>query len=151
MPRVFETLDEFKAATGEQLGTSDWVTITQEQINTFADATGDHQWIHIDPERAAAGPVRRHDRPRLPDALAAAGLRREHVRDQGLTMGLNYGANKLRFTSPVPVDSRVRATATLSEIADIAIGTQVVISLRDRARGRRQAGLHRRVVYVMAA
>ena len=56
MPRVFDSLDDFKAAAGEVLGTSDWVTINQEQVNTFADATNAHQWIHVDPERAAKGP-----------------------------------------------------------------------------------------------
>ena len=68
MPRTFENLDAFRAAEGEELGTGDWITVTQEQINLFADATGDHQWIHVDPEQAAQGPFGGDDRARLPDA-----------------------------------------------------------------------------------
>ena len=72
MTTTIDGIDGLKAKVGEHLGYSDWVEITQEQVNLFADATGDHQWIHVDPERAKAGPVRRPDRPRLPDAVARA-------------------------------------------------------------------------------
>ena len=117
---------------------------TQEQINTFADATGDHQWIHVDPERAATGPFGgtiAHGYL----TLSLLPVFAEQIYDiQGLAFGMNYGANKVRFPAPVPVDSRLRATATLKETNDIAIGTQVRHQLRRRARGRRQAGLHRR-------
>ena len=68
--RVFTTLDEIEAAAGEEIGTTDWVEIDQERVDQFAEATGDHQWIHVDVERAKDGPVRRHHRPRLPDAVA---------------------------------------------------------------------------------
>src|ERR671936_2831031 len=111
--RVFETLDEFKAAKGEQLGPSDWITITQEQINGFADATGDHQWIHTDPEKAADGPygttiahgylVLSHIPIFLSEAFQIAGL----------TMGINYGSNKVRYAAPVPVGSKLRGSVEL--------------------------------------
>ncbi len=151
MPRVFESLDEFKAAAGEELGTSDWVTVTQEQINTFADATGDHQWIHVDPERAAQGPFGApiaHGYLTLSLLPALA----ENIYDvKGLAMGVNYGANKVRFPHPVPVNSRVRATGTLKETSDIAIGTQVIINFVIEIEGVDKPACIAEVVYVMAA
>lgn len=150
MPRVFESLEAFKAAAGEELGTSEWVTITQEQINTFADATGDHQWIHVDPERAATGPFGgtiAHGYLTLSLLPAFA----SQIYDiQGLAFGMNYGANKVRFPSPVPVDSRLRATATLVETKDIAIGTQGIVSFVIEREGADKPVCIAEVVYVMA-
>lgn len=151
MTREFDNLESFKAAAGEELGTSDWITVTQDQINTFADATGDHQWIHIDAERAAAGP--------FGETIAHGYLTLSLLpvfSDQiysidGLTFGMNYGANKVRFPSTVPVDSRLRATATLLETKDIAIGTQAIISFVVEREGGDKPVLVAEVVYVMAA
>jgi len=151
MPRVFDSLDVFTAAVGEELGTSDWLTVTQEQINTFADATGDHQWIHVDPERAAAGPF---------GATIAHGyltlsllpVFSSQIYDvKGLAMGVNYGANKVRFPNPVPVDSRLRATATLKETSKIAIGTQVIINFVVEREGAEKPVLIAEAIYVMAS
>ena len=114
MTRVFDDLDAFKAAAGEELGTSEWVTVTQEQINTFADATGDHQWIHVDPERAATGPFGTTIAHGYLTLALLPVLAAQIYAIEGLAFGMNYGANKVRFPSPVPVDSRLRATATLS-------------------------------------
>ncbi len=150
MPRVFSSLDEFKAAVGSELGTSDWVTVTQEQINTFADATGDHQWIHVDPEAAAKGPFGTtiaHGYLTL-SLLPVFGAEIYEV--QNLAFGVNYGANKVRFPNPVPVDSRLRATATLKEIADIAIGTQATISFVVEREGAEKPAVVAEVVYVFA-
>ncbi|MET1062101.1 MAG: MaoC family dehydratase [Aeromicrobium sp.] len=150
MPRVFDTLEAFKAAAGEELGTSDWLTVTQEQINTFADATGDHQWIHVDPERAASGPFGAtiaHGYLTL-SLLPVFGA--EIYEIHGLAFGMNYGANKIRFPSTVPVDSRLRATATLLETKDIAIGTQVVIQFVVEREGADKPVCIAEVVYVMA-
>jgi acyl dehydratase len=150
MPRVFDTLEAFKAAAGEELGTSDWLTVTQEQINTFADATGDHQWIHVDPERAASGPFGTtiaHGYLTL-SLLPVFGA--EIYEIHGLAFGMNYGANKIRFPSPVPVDSRLRATATLLETKDIAIGTQIVIQFVVEREGADKPVCIAEVVYVMA-
>ncbi|MET0766524.1 MAG: MaoC family dehydratase [Aeromicrobium sp.] len=150
MPRVFDTLEAFKAAAGEELGTSDWLTVTQEQINTFADATGDHQWIHVDPERAASGPFGTtiaHGYLTL-SLLPVFGA--EIYEIHGLAFGMNYGANKIRFPSTVPVDSRLRATATLLETKDIAIGTQVVIQFVVEREGADKPVCIAEVVYVMA-
>ncbi|MEJ7635016.1 MaoC family dehydratase [Aeromicrobium sp.] len=150
MARVFDSLDEFKAAAGEELGTSDWVTVTQDQINTFADATGDHQWIHVDPERAATGPFGgtiAHGYLTLA-LLPAFGEQIYTV--NGLAFGMNYGANKVRFPSPVPVDSRLRATATLKETSDIAIGTQCVVTFVIELDGSEKPACVAEVVFVMA-
>ncbi|MET0468075.1 MAG: MaoC family dehydratase [Aeromicrobium sp.] len=150
MTRVFDNLDAFKSAVGEDLGTSDWLTVTQEQINLFADATGDHQWIHIDPERAASGPfggtiAHGYLTLSLLPAFAA-----EIYSIENIAFGMNYGANKVRFPAPVPVDSRLRATATLKETHDIAIGTQVVITFVIEREGAEKPVCIAEVVYVMA-
>ncbi|MRJ75864.1 dehydratase [Aeromicrobium sp. SMF47] len=150
MPRVFDSLDKFKAAAGEELGTSEWLTVTQEQINTFADATGDHQWIHVDPERAAQGPFGgtiAHGYLTL-SLLPVFGSQIYDIR--GLAFGMNYGANKVRFPSPVPVGSRLRATATLVDTKDIAIGTQVIINFVIEREGADKPVCIAEVVYVMA-
>jgi len=123
-PRVFASADELRAAVGEELGPSDWLEVDQKRIDLFADATGDHQWIHVDPERAAAGPF---------GATIAHGyltlsllpvLVPQLMRVEGVRMGINYGVNKVRFPSPVPVGSRVRATALLTDVT--ALGEDCV-------------------------
>ncbi|MGW4113073.1 MaoC family dehydratase [Actinosynnema sp. NPDC004786] len=125
--RVFANLDELAAARGEHLGHGGWHEITQAQIDLFAEATGDHQWIHVDLEKAAAGPF---------GAPVAHGyltlsliplLVRDIYTVEGLAMGVNYGLNKVRFPSPVVVGSRVRAGAELVEVADVAQGKQAVV------------------------
>lgn len=150
MPRVFSSLDEFKAAVGSELGTSDWVTVTQEQINTFADATGDHQWIHVDPEAAAKGPFGTTIAHGYLTLSLLPVFAQSIYEVRNLAMGVNYGANKVRFPNPVPVDSRLRATATLKEIADIAIGTQATISFVVEREGAEKPAVVAEVVYVMA-
>ena len=128
MPRDFENLDAFRAAAGEELGTSDWLTVTQEQINTFADATGDHQWIHVDPERAAAGPFGRTIAHGYLTVALIPMLVDEIYRVEGLRMGINYGSDKVRLPSPVPVGSRVRMTATIATVDDVKGGVQLTTS-----------------------
>ena len=112
--RVFTTLDEVAAAAGEELGTSDWLEIDQERVNQFADATGDHQWIHVDVERADDGPVRRHHRPRLPHPVADPVLGSQVFALETPGAKLNYGVNKVRFPNPVRVGSRVRVARSRS-------------------------------------
>lgn len=107
--KIFQQLSELPPLIGQEVATSDWITITQEQVNLFAQATGDHQWIHVDVERAKAGPFGAPiahgflTLSLLPTFFEAA-LRIEQTR-----MGVNYGLNKVRFVSPVPVGSRLRA------------------------------------------
>jgi acyl dehydratase len=151
MPRTFANLDAFRAAAGEELGTSDWLTVTQDRIDQFADATGDHQWIHVDPERAAQGPFGKTVAHGYLTLALLPTLAQSIYEIHGLTFGVNYGANKIRFPDPVPVDSRVRATATLIEVKDIAIGTQAVISFIIEREGGEKPVCIADVVYVMAA
>ena len=111
--KIFQTLAEMQALVGQEVAVSDWITITQEQVNQFAEATGDHQWIHVDVERAKAGPFKA---PIAHGFLTLSLLPRFFesamtIREAG--MGVNYGLNKVRFTSPVPVGSRLRAHMTL--------------------------------------
>ena len=118
--RVFEKMSELKALVGQEVAVSDWETITQQRIDQFAQATGDHQWIHVDPERSAKGPFGTTiahgflTLSLLPMFFQSA----MEIRD--LKMGVNYGLNKVRFTSPVPVGSELRARMSLKSIEDIA-------------------------------
>ncbi len=111
--RIFQTLQEVVNLTGHELAVSDWIEITQERINQFAQATGDHQWIHVDPERAKAGPfgttiAHGFLTLSLIPAFFDSALKVNETR-----MAVNYGVNKVRFTSPVPVGSKLRARITL--------------------------------------
>jgi acyl dehydratase len=115
MPTVFQSPTELSAAAGRALGVSDWLEITQERIDQFADATGDHQWIHCDPERAKAGPFGATiAHGYLTSSLASLFLS-QIVQVRGVRMGINYGADRLRFPAPVRVGSRVRGSAELVE------------------------------------
>ena len=125
--RVFTTFEELEAAAGQDLGTSEWVTIDQRRVNQFADATGDHQWIHVDVERAKNGPFGgtiAHGYLTL-SLVPWLGSQVFTLRTPGAK--LNYGVNKVRFPAPVPVGSKVRASAELVELTPIAIGTQAVV------------------------
>ncbi len=127
---------DVKSLVGQELGTSDWHLVTQEEINTFADATHDHQWIHIDVERAKkespfGGPVAHGYytlslAPYFLDQIWAV---------QGIKMGVNYGLNKLRFPSPVPIGKKVRARATLNSVEDVTGGLQVTVGLTFEVEG----------------
>ncbi|MFJ9041308.1 MaoC family dehydratase [Streptomyces sp. NPDC102406] len=127
-PRVFKDVDALKAAVGEQLGHTDWVTIEQERIDRFAEATGDHQWIHVDPERAKEGPFGTtiaHGYLTL-SLLPLFGP--QLIAVEGVKMGVNYGTNKVRFPAPVPVGSRLRATAAITSVEDVPGGAQVSVA-----------------------
>ena len=121
--------EELKSLVGSHLGYSEYITVTQEQVNLFADATGDHQWIHVDPEHAKNGPFGQtiaHGYLTLsliPVLLGGV----MHV--DNVQMGVNYGANKVRFTSPVLVGSEIRAGATLASVEDVTGGVQVALDV----------------------
>ena len=124
--RVFRSLDELSAAVGEELGPTDWMTVTQEQVDTFADATGDHQWIHVDPVRAADGPfggtiAHGYLTLSLVPRIAAELF---DLETEGAK--LNYGVNKVRFPHPVPVGLRIRGTVTIAELTEIPAGHQMI-------------------------
>jgi acyl dehydratase len=113
MKRTFQTLPELAQHVGEEIAVSDWLTITQEQVNLFADATGDHQWIHIDVERAKQGPFGTTIAHGFLTLSLLPKLIESSVEVKETRMGVNYGLNKVRFTSPVPVGSRLRARSKL--------------------------------------
>ena len=128
MTTVFESLDEIRAAVGTTLGTSDWFDVTQEEVNLFAEATGDHQWIHVDVERATkespfGGPIAHGYL-----TLSLTNLVLPQVLEvRGVSVGVNYGTGKVRFPAPVPVGSRVRGTAELTACDEVAGGVQTTI------------------------
>ncbi|WP_029391050.1 MaoC family dehydratase [Streptomyces xiaopingdaonensis] len=128
-PRVFTSAEELKTAVGEELGVSDWHEIDQRRIDLFAEATGDHQWIHVDPERAAQGPFGSTIAHGYLTLSLLPLLVPQTLRVDGARMGVNYGAEKVRFPSPVPVGSRVRARVTLDAATEKAGGTQVAATV----------------------
>ncbi|GAB2995298.1 MaoC family dehydratase [Mycobacterium bourgelatii] len=121
--RTFESVAELTAAAGETIGQSDWVTITQEEVNLFADATGDHQWIHVDPERAKDGPFGTTIAHGFMTLSLLPRLQHDIYTVKGIKLAINYGLNKVRFPAPVPVGSRVRATSKLVNVDDLGNGT----------------------------
>jgi acyl dehydratase len=120
---------ELSALVGTHLGYSDYRTVTQEEVNLFADATGDHQWIHVDPVRAAAGPFGRTIAHGYMTLSLLPVLLGGLMKVDGVTMGVNYGTNKVRFPSPVPVGSEIRAGATLASVEDVNGGVQIVMDV----------------------
>jgi acyl dehydratase len=127
---VFESLDEVRAAVGRHLGWSDWLTIDQARVDLFAAATGDHQWIHVDPDRAArdspfGGPIA-HGYLTL--ALSNLFLP-QIVEVRGVSAGVNYGTGRVRFPAPVPVGARVRAGAELTAVDEVPGGVQTTMTI----------------------
>ncbi len=112
---------------GESIGTSDWLEITQDRINAFADTTEDHQWIHVDVERAKAGPFGGPIAHGFLTLSLAPALVGGLLQVSGIAMGVNYGLNKVRFVSPVPVGSKLRASGLIKEVTEVAGGQQVVL------------------------
>ena len=128
--------DVLKTKVGEHLGYSDWLEVTQDRVNQFADATGDHQWIHVDVDRAKkespfGGPIAHGylTLSLLPMTLGKV------VRVEGFKMGVNYGLNKLRFPAPVPVGAKLRAGAVLSQLDDIPGGVQLTYEVTFEVQG----------------
>ncbi|MFE2422578.1 MaoC family dehydratase [Streptomyces hokutonensis] len=120
-------LDELKKLAGSDLGTSEWIEVTQERIDTFADATGDHQWIHVDPEKAAAGPFGAPIAHGYLTLSLFIPLFTELLDVEGVSTKVNYGLNKVRFPAPVKVGSRIRLAATLSSVEDVPGGVQIAV------------------------
>src|SRR3954453_21151997 len=113
-------VEDLKAHAGEHLGSSDWHEITQDQVNLFADATGDEQWIHVDPERAKGGPFGGTIAHGFYVLSRSTGFVYELLEGRGTTQILNYGLNRVRFTSPTPVGSRVRMGMRITDVAEVA-------------------------------
>ncbi|MGW4169971.1 MaoC family dehydratase [Streptomyces chartreusis] len=120
-------LEELKKLSGTDLGTSEWIEITQSRIDTFADATDDHQWIHVDPQRATEGPFGAPIAHGYLTLSLFIPLFTELLDVQGVATKVNYGLNKVRFPSPVKVGSRIRLVARLAEVEEVAGGVQVAV------------------------
>ncbi|MEU9882659.1 MaoC family dehydratase [Streptomyces phaeochromogenes] len=120
-------IDELKKLAGSDLGTSEWIEVTQERINTFADATGDHQWIHVDEEKAQEGPFGAPIAHGYLTLSLFIPLFTELLDVQGVTTKVNYGLNKVRFPSPVKVGSRIRLVGKLTDVEDVPGGVQITV------------------------
>jgi acyl dehydratase len=139
---TLDGIDGVLGAVGQHLGHSDWLEITQERVDQFADATDDHQWIHVDPERAQrespfGGPIA-HGYLTL---SLVSSLVAQIVEAQGFRMGVNYGAEKIRFPAPVPVGSRVRASATLDEATPFEGGVQMNLKVTIEVEGQEKPAM----------
>jgi acyl dehydratase len=133
--RTINGIEELKSLVGEHLGYSPYVEVSQEQVNTFADATGDHQWIHIDVERAKAGPFGAPIAHGYLTLSMGPMLSPMIFSVSGISMGVNYGCAKVRFPSPVPVGSNLRLGARLMEVTDVAGGVQVMMEFTFEVEG----------------
>jgi acyl dehydratase len=148
MATIIDSIEKFHALVGEHLGYSEWHVITQEQVNQFADATGDHQWIHVDPERAKSGPFGGPIAHGYLTLSLAPSFLGEVVTVTGTTHGVNYGCNKVRFPSPVPVGSKLRLGATLASVEEVkGGGLQVCIALTFEVEGSEKPTCVAEVVY----
>ncbi|MCJ0905394.1 MaoC family dehydratase [Rhodococcus sp. ARC_M6] len=125
--RVFNGIDDVESAVGEHLGYSEWLPVTQERVDKFADATEDHQWIHIDPERAAQGPYGGTIAHGYLTLSLLPVLGAQVMRVDGVSMAVNYGSNKVRFPAPVKVGSSVRAGAEILTFERTAKGANLVV------------------------
>jgi len=133
--RLITGVDGLKAAVGEHLGYSEYFDVTQERVNQFAEATGDHQWIHVDVERAKTGPFGGPIAHGYLTLSLGPMLYPTVVRIEGFSMGVNYGANKVRFPSPVPVGSKIRLGVKLLEVEEIANGVQMTMEFTFECQG----------------
>ena len=128
-------IDDIKARIGQELGVSDWHLVTQEEINHFADVTGDHQWIHVDVERAK----RRRSAARSRTATTRSRSRRKFTYElfsvEGFAFGINYGVNKVRFPAPLPVGGKVRMRAAIASVDDVPGGIQMATALTFEVEG----------------
>lgn len=124
-----DSIEAFKGLIGTHLGYSEYKTVTQEEVNLFAEATGDHQWIHVDPERAKAGPFGGPIAHGYLTLSLIPVLMGQVVRTNGVRMGVNYGTNKVRFPAPVPVGSEIRLGAAVADVEDVAGGIQVALDV----------------------
>jgi acyl dehydratase len=147
MATTVQGIDTFHDLVGKHLGYSTWHRIDQKQINLFAEATDDHQWIHVDPERAKGGPFGKTIAHGYLTLSLAPALLGEIMVVQGMSMGVNYGCNKVRFPAPVPVDSNLRLGLAVAEVEDVTGGVQVVLDLTFETEGSSKPSCVAQVVY----
>ena len=124
--RTITGLEELKAAEGETLGTSEWHELTQDDVNTFADVTGDHQWIHVDVDRAKDTPFGGTIAHGYLTLSLGPALNNQVFKLEGFAFALNYGLNKVRFPAPVPVGAKIRSSPKIAQVSDVPGGSQIV-------------------------
>ena len=127
--KKFSGLDEFVAAEGSQLGPTDWLEVTQERVNLFADATDDHQWIHVDPQRAANGPFGGTIAHGLLTLSLLPHFTHQLYTVDNVAMAINYGYNKVRFITPVRVGSKIRARAEIAKVDQLDGAVQATVTV----------------------
>jgi acyl dehydratase len=127
--KKFSGLDEFVAAQGAELGPTDWLEITQDRVNLFADATDDHQWIHIDPERAANGPFGGTIAHGLLTLSLLPHFTHQLYTVDNVAMAINYGYNKVRFITPVRVGAKIRARAQIAKVDQLDGSVQATVTV----------------------
>jgi acyl dehydratase len=142
MTTTFDSPEALLGAVGTTLGPTDWITITQEQINAFADATLDNQWIHVDTERAKSGPFGAPIAHGYLTMSLASHFLADLVRVSNISMGINYGVDKVRFPSPVPVGSKLRGAGEIIDAKEVPGGVQATIRITiERERGDKPAAI----------
>ncbi|MGA8723755.1 MAG: MaoC family dehydratase [Acidimicrobiales bacterium] len=147
MATTVQGIQSFHDLVGTHLGYSEWLRIDQERINLFADATDDHQWIHVDPERAKSGPFGSAIAHGYLTLSLVPALLKSVLLVEGMSMGINYGCNKVRFPSPVPVGSNLRLGAAVAEVEDVSGGVQVVLEVTLETEGSSKPSCVASVVY----
>jgi acyl dehydratase len=147
MTTTIDGIDGLKAKLGKHLGYSDWLEITQDRVNTFADATGDHQWIHVDVEKAKQGPFGGPIAHGYLTLSLLPMMLSQTVHVTGFSMGINYGLNKLRFPSPVPVGSKLRVGSKMVNLEEVAGGVQLTYECTFEVDGNDKPACVAEVVY----
>ena len=146
--RIIESLEKLKTMKGQEIGVTDWMEIKQERVNQFADATGDHQWIHVDPERAKKespyGGAIAHGYLTL---SLIPYLLQNMMEIQNYRMGVNYGLNKVRFPAPVPVGGKLRLKAEAAEIEEVKGGLQVIYKVTFEVEGQEKPSCIAEVIF----
>jgi acyl dehydratase len=140
-------IEEIKALAGKDLGKSAWLEITQDRVNMFADSTDDHQWIHVDPERAAAGPFGAPIAHGYLTLSLVIPLFHDLLEINGISMGVNYGLDKVRFPSPVRVGSKIRLGGAVDSVTDVSGGVQMVVDFTVEVEGQDKPALAARALY----
>jgi acyl dehydratase len=148
---TYADLAALRQAVGTHLGYSSWHTITQQQIDLFAEATHDHQWIHVDPDRAAAGPFGATIAHGYLSLALIPTLLDEIYTVESLAMGVNYGCNKLRFPAPVRVGARLRAGAELLSLQEHSAGTQLIALVTMEIEGSPKPSCVAEIIYILTA
>ena len=148
MTTTVQGLDELKALAGKDLGHTDWLQIEQSRVDTFADATDDHQWIHVDPERAAEGPFGGTIAHGYLTLALLIPLMTELLDVSGVRMSINYGLDKVRFPAPVPVGAKIRLNGKVADVEDVkGDGVQITIDFTVEIEGSAKPACVARGVY----